>query len=142
LIKELIQPTFDRVLIRRLAAPTESEGIIIPEGAKEPQSEGTIVAIGPLVITREAEDASVRAFLDDGGEDAQFMRHQTFNVGDRVGFGKYAGTEVVINRDEVFVLMKQDEIQHKVVSVEVGCSAAEQAASEPVADADDDPESY
>ena len=88
-----IRPLYDRVVVRRLKEePTSPGGIVIPDTAAEKPSRGEIVAIGP-------------GKLLDKGE----IRPLAVKVGDRVLFGKYAGTEVKVNGAE-YVVMREDDI--------------------------------
>ncbi len=88
-----IRPLHDRVLVRRLEEETMSAGgIVIPDSAKEKPAEGKIIAAGNGKIL---ENGDVRA-LD-------------VKVGDKVLFGKYAGTEVKVDGEELIV-MREDDI--------------------------------
>lgn len=107
-IKQLIRPCADRLMIRRKAAETEIKGFIVPDQNQEKPAEGFIVAIGPETFTRAM--AKERGYTGDT---------QTFDIGDEVLFGKYAGIEVTINGDEQFMVLKPDEIIGVLVSVEV-----------------------
>ena len=87
-----LKPLHDRVLVRR----TESEektagGLIIPDSAKEKPSEGEIVAVGSGA---KAEDGTVTP-LD-------------VKAGDRVLFGKWSGTEVTVNGEELLIMKESD----------------------------------
>ena len=88
-----IRPLHDRVIVRRLEDETTTAGgIVIPDNAKEKPSRGEVVAVGngkPL----------------DNGE----VRAVGLNVGEKVLFGKYAGTEVKVNGEELLVV-REDEI--------------------------------
>ncbi len=87
-----LRPLYDRVLAKRLASEEKTKGgIIIPEAAKEKPLEGKVVAVGRGKI---AEDGSIRE-LD-------------VKKGDRILFGKYAGTEVKIDGDELVILREDD----------------------------------
>ena len=87
------RPLHDRVLVRRIEADTKTAGgIIIPDSAQEKPSEGEIVAIG-----EGARD-------DDGDRIALDVK-----VGDRVLFGKWGGTEVKIDGEDL-LLMKESDI--------------------------------
>jgi chaperonin GroES len=89
-----IRPLHDRVLVKRLEPKeeTSSGGIIIPDTAKEKPQEGEVVAAGPGKI------------LEDGKTQAMNVK-----VGDKILFGKYAGTDVKI--DEVdYIIMREDDI--------------------------------
>jgi chaperonin GroES len=87
------RPLHDRVLIRRIEAEEKtSGGIIIPDTAQEKPMEGEIVAVGPGA---RREDGKVQA-LD-------------VKTGDRVLFGKWSGTEVKLD-DEELIIMKESDI--------------------------------
>jgi chaperonin GroES len=89
-----IRPLHDRVLVKRLEVQEQTSvgGIIIPDTAKEKPQEGEVVAVGPGKTT---EDGNVQAM--------------NVKVGDKILFGKYAGTDVKI--DEVdYIIMREDDI--------------------------------
>jgi chaperonin GroES len=89
-----IRPLHDRVIVKRIEQEEKksSGGIIIPDTAKEKPQEGEVVAVGPGKM------------LEDG-------KTQPMNVkaGDRILFGKYAGTEVKID-DQDYLIMREDDI--------------------------------
>jgi chaperonin GroES len=88
-----IRPLHDRVIVRRNDAETKTaSGIIIPDTAKEKPQEGEIVAAGSGI---RKDDGTVLP-LD-------------VKTGDRVLFGKYAGTEIKIDGEEL-LMMKEDDI--------------------------------
>jgi chaperonin GroES len=88
-----VRPLHDRVLIRRIEEKEVVKGgIIIPDTAKEKPMEGEVVAVGPGKV----QDDGQRSPLD-------------VKAGDRILFGKYAGTEIKID-DEDFVIMREEEI--------------------------------
>ena len=88
-----IRPLHDRVLVRRIEDETTSPGgIVIPDSAKEKPAQGEIIAAGNGKI------------LDNGD-----VRALDVKVGDRVLFGKYAGTEVKVDGEELLV-MREDDI--------------------------------
>jgi chaperonin GroES len=88
-----IRPLHDRVVVRRLEDErTSAGGIVIPDSAAEKPMRGEVVAIGTGKI------------LDNGDTRALAVK-----VGDVVLFGKYSGTEVKINHQEL-VVMKEDDI--------------------------------
>ena len=87
-----LKPLHDRVLVRR----TESEektagGLIIPDSAKEKPSEGEVVAVG----------AGLRD--DDGDRIALDVK-----AGDKVLFGKWSGTEITIDGQELLIMKESD----------------------------------
>ncbi len=87
-----IRPLQDRILIRRLEEEeTTAGGIIIPDTAKEKPQEGVVVAAGPGKIR------------DDGN-----ISPLDVSKGDRVLFGKYAGTDVTLDGDDYTILREED----------------------------------
>lgn len=88
-----IRPLQDRVLVKRNKQDEVSKGgILIPTTAQEKPSEGEVLAVGPGKT------------LADGT-----TRRSEVKTGDVVMFGKYSGTEVVVD-DETYVLMREDDI--------------------------------
>ena len=88
-----IRPLHDRVLVRRNEEEaTSAGGIILTDSAKEKPAEGEVIACGNGKI------------LDNGDVHALDVK-----VGDKVLFGKYAGTEVKVNGEELLV-MREDDI--------------------------------
>jgi chaperonin GroES len=88
-----IKPLQDRVLVKRVEEETKTKGgIIIPDSAKEKPVEGKVIAVG----TGKVKDDGTRIPMD-------------IKVGDRILFGKYAGTEVKINGEE-HLIMREDDI--------------------------------
>ncbi len=87
------RPLHDRVLVRRLEEDEKTVGgIIIPDTAKEKPMEGKVVAVGP-------------GARDDKGE----LSPLDVKAGDRILFGKWSGSEVKINGEEL-VIMKESDI--------------------------------
>ena len=86
-----IRPLHDRVVVRRMEEETTSAGgIVIPDSATEKPSQGEIIAVGNGQVT----DSGVRA-LD-------------VKVGDKIMFGKFAGTEVKVDGEELLVMREED----------------------------------
>jgi chaperonin GroES len=86
------RPLHDRVAVRRIEAEEKTAGgIIIPDSAKEKPSEGEIVSVGEG--TRD--DSGARIALD-------------VKVGDRVLFGKWSGTEVKIDGEDLIIMKESD----------------------------------
>jgi chaperonin GroES len=86
------RPLHDRVVVRRLDEETKTAGgIIIPETAQEKPSQGEILAVGP------------GARNDDGKIVALDVK-----VGDRVIFGKWSGTEVKIDGQDLLIMKESD----------------------------------
>jgi len=88
-----VRPLHDRVLIKRLEEKEVVKGgIIIPDTAKEKPMEGEVVAVGPGKIQ------------DDGKRSPMDVK-----AGDKILFGKYAGTEIKLD-DVDYVIMREEEI--------------------------------
>lgn len=86
-------PLHDRILVRRVEEQeTTKAGLIIPDTAKDKPQEGEVLAIGKGKVK---EDGKVIP-LD-------------VKKGDRILFGKYAGTEIVLDGDE-YLIMREDEV--------------------------------
>jgi len=87
------RPLHDNVLVKRQIETTEQRqgGIIIPDTAKEKPQEGEVLAVGPGKI------------LEDGTR-----RPVAIAAGNKVLFGKYAGTEITIDSEELLVLRESD----------------------------------
>ncbi|HLY45733.1 MAG TPA: co-chaperone GroES [Stellaceae bacterium] len=86
------RPLHDRVVIRRVGQEEKTRGgIIIPDTAQEKPSEGEIVAVGPGA---RGEDGKVQP-LD-------------VKAGDRVLFGKWSGTEVKLDGDDLIIMKESD----------------------------------
>ncbi len=86
------RPLHDRVVVRRLTAEEKSKGgIIIPDTAKEKPQEGEVVAVGPGA----RDDAGKVVPLD-------------VKAGDKILFGKWSGTEVKIDSEELLIMKESD----------------------------------
>ncbi len=87
-----IRPLHDRVVIKRMDEETTSPGgIVIPDSATEKPDKGEVIAVGNGKIL-------------DNGE----VRGLDVKVGDKVLFGKYAGTTVKVDDDELLVMREED----------------------------------
>jgi len=88
-----VRPLADRVLVRRLDDEVEKSkgGIIIPDTAKEKPQQGKIIAVGK---GKRSEDGAVVP-LD-------------VKVGDRILFGKYAGSEIKVEGEEHLIMREED----------------------------------
>ncbi len=87
-----LRPLHDRVIIKRLEAETKSAGgIVIPDTATEKPIKGEVVAVGTGKIQ---EDGKVRPM--------------GVKAGDKVLFGKYSGTEVKVDGEELLVMREED----------------------------------
>src|ERR1700739_4432039 len=101
------RPLHDRVVVRRLEGEEKTQGgIIIPDTAKEKPQEGEVIAAGP-----GARD-----------EDGKLVPLDV-RAGDRVLFGKWSGTEVRID-DEELLIMKESDIMIVLEDVATGKKAA------------------
>lgn len=86
------RPLHDRVLVRRIEADEKSAGgIIIPDSAQEKPQEGEIVSAGKGTL----------------GEDGK-IQPLTVGIGDRVLFGKYSGTEVKLDGEDLLIMKEAD----------------------------------
>jgi chaperonin GroES len=87
-----LRPLHDRVIVKRLDAETKSAGgIVIPDTATEKPSKGKVVAVGTGKIQ------------DDGK-----VRPMAVKAGDQVLFGKYSGTEVKVDGEDLLVMREED----------------------------------
>ena len=88
-----IRPLHDRVIVQRIAEEEVTKGgIIIPDTAKEKPQEGKVVAVGAGKV------------LENGTKLPMDVK-----VGDKILFGKYAGTEIKIDGEE-YLMMREDDI--------------------------------
>jgi len=86
------RPLHDRVVVKRVTADQKTAGgIIIPDSAQEKPSEGEVVAVGP-----------------GGRDEAGKLIPIDVKVGDRVLFGKWSGTEVKIDGEDVLIMKESD----------------------------------
>jgi len=86
------RPLHDRVLVKRLEQEQKTAGgIIIPDTAKEKPQEGEVIAVGPGAR----------------GEDGKLIALDV-KVGDRILFGKWSGTEVKVNGEELLIMKESD----------------------------------
>ena len=89
---EKIRPLHDRVIIKRLEEERVSAGgIVIPDSAAEKPVQGKVIAVGKGKI------------LEDGN-----VRPLDVKVGDKILFGKYSGTEVKVDGDDLVVMREED----------------------------------
>ena len=86
------RPLHDRVVVKRLEGEEKTKGgIIIPDTAKEKPQEGKVVAVGP-------------GARDESGK----LTPLDVKAGDRVLFGKWSGTEVKIDGDDLLIMKESD----------------------------------
>jgi chaperonin GroES len=90
--KTKFRPLHDRVVVRRIDADEKSKGgIIIPDTAKEKPQEGEVIAVGP-----------------GGRDEAGHVIKPDVKEGDRVLFGKWSGTEVKLDGEELLIMKESD----------------------------------
>jgi chaperonin GroES len=86
------RPLHDRILVRRIEVDEKTAGgIIIPDTAKEKPQEGEVIAAGP-------------GARDDSGQ----LQPLDVKVGDRILFGKWSGTEIKLNGEDLLILKESD----------------------------------
>ena len=86
------RPLHDRVVVNRIDAEEKTAGgIIIPDTVKEKPSQGEVIAVGP-----------------GGRDEAGKLIQIDIRVGDRVLFGKWSGTEVVIDSEDLLIMKESD----------------------------------
>ncbi|MGC1467033.1 MAG: co-chaperone GroES [Pseudolabrys sp.] len=102
------RPLHDRVVVKRITADEKTAGgIIIPDTAQEKPSQGEIVAVGP-----------------GGRDEAGKLIPIDLKVGDVILFGKWSGTEVKINGEDLLIMKESDVMG----VIEGGASAKKKAA--------------
>jgi chaperonin GroES len=90
--KTQFRPLHDRVVVRRLASEEKTKGgIIIPDTAKEKPQQGEIIAVGP-----------------GGRDETGKLIPIDVKVGDKVLFGKWSGTEVKLDGEELLIMKESD----------------------------------
>jgi chaperonin GroES len=90
--KTKFRPLHDRVVVRRIAADEKTKGgIIIPDTAQEKPSEGEVIAVGP-----------------GGRDEAGKLIPIDLKPGNRVLFGKWSGTEVKLDGEELLIMKESD----------------------------------
>ncbi len=103
----VFRPLHDRVVVRRLEADEKTAGgIIIPDTAKEKPSQGEVVAVGPGARNEKGDVVA-----------------PDLKAGDRVLFGKWSGTEVRIDGEDL-IIMKESDILGVIESAEPARKAA------------------
>lgn len=92
-MKIKIRPLHDRVIVKRLEEKEKTKGgIIIPDTAREKPMEGKVIAVGPGKVLESGTKVSMNV-----------------KKGDRILFGKYAGSEIEIEGEE-HLIMREDDI--------------------------------
>ena len=88
-----IRPLNDRILVKRLEGEEKTAGgIIIPDSAKEKPAEGEVMAVGPGKLNEAGQRVALNV-----------------DVGDRVLFSKYGGTDVKLDGED-YLIMREDDI--------------------------------
>jgi len=88
-----IRPLQDRLIVKRLEGEEKTKGgIIIPDAAKEKPMEGEVVAVGKGKVSEDGK-----------------LRPLDVKAGDRILFGKYAGTEIKLDGEE-YLIMREDDV--------------------------------
>jgi len=88
-----VKPLYDRLIVKRIEEKeVKAGGIIIPDSAKEKPMEGKVVAVGTGRVEKDGATIPLQV-----------------KVGDRILFGKYAGTEIKIE-DKEHVILREDEV--------------------------------
>ena len=101
------RPLHDRIVVRRITAEEKTAGgIIIPDTAKEKPQEGEVISVGP-------------GTLNDKGE----LRPLDVRAGDRILFGKWSGTEVRIEGEDLLI-MKESDILGIITTEKASAKAA------------------
>ncbi|WP_173930947.1 co-chaperone GroES [Chelativorans sp. Marseille-P2723] len=101
------RPLHDRILVRRIEAEQKSAGgIIIPDTAKEKPSEGEVIAVGP-------------GARNEAGQ----LLELDVKVGDRILFGKWSGTEIKLDGEELLI-MKESDVMGVIESAAPAAKAA------------------
>lgn len=86
------KPLHDRVLVRRVQSDEKTKGgLIIPDTAKEKPAEGEVMAVG-----------------EGGRKDSGELIPPSVKAGDRILFGKWSGTEVTLNGEELLIMKESD----------------------------------
>lgn len=93
----MLKPLGDRIIVKPVSAEEKTAGgILLPDTAKEKPQEGDVIAVGPGTQ------------LDSGKVVAVDVK-----VGDRIIYGKYAGTEVTVGADDYVILRQEDVLAIK-----------------------------
>ena len=101
------RPLHDRVVVKRVEEETKTRGgIIIPDTAKEKPMQGEVLAVGPGVRNEKGE-----------------LRALDVRAGDRILFGKWSGTEVKLDNEELLIMKESD-----IMGVLEGAAEAKKAA--------------
>jgi chaperonin GroES len=88
-----VKPLHDRILVKRLGEEEKTKGgIIIPDTAKEKPAQGEVVAVGAGRRTEDGKQITLEV-----------------KKGDKILFGKYAGTEIKIEGDD-YLIMREDDV--------------------------------
>ena len=104
-----IRPLYDRIVVKRIEESAEktASGLFIPDSAKEKPQEGEVIAVGPGARNEKGEIVALDV-----------------KVGDRVLFGKWSGTEVKIDGEELLIMKESD-----IMGVIEGAASAKKKAA-------------
>jgi len=91
MVKIKIKPLGNKIVVQRSKAQTSKGGILLPDSAQERPREGIVIAMGPGKVDEDGQKISM-----------------SLNVGDRVLFTSYAGTEVKQDEEEYLILSEED----------------------------------
>ncbi len=87
-----VKPLYDRVVVRRLTAETQTAaGIVIPDSASEKPNRGEVIAVGEGALTEQGQ-----------------LRALAVKPGDHILFSQYAGTEIKIDQEPVLIMRESD----------------------------------
>ena len=87
-----VKPLADRVIVRAAEAEEMTKGgIILPDTAKEKPQQGEVVAVGPGIVS-----------------DSGSLVDMTLKTGDKVLYGKYSGTEISVDGEDVLIMRESD----------------------------------
>ena len=90
--KTKFRPLHDRIVVKRIVAEEKTKGgIIIPDSAKEKPSEGLVIAVGP-----------------GGRDESGKLLPIDIKTGDKVLFGKWSGTEIKLDGEELLIMKESD----------------------------------
>ncbi|CAN5341286.1 co-chaperone GroES [soil metagenome] len=90
--KTNFRPLHDRIVVKRIVAEEKTKGgIIIPDSAKEKPSEGLVIAVGP-----------------GGRDESGKLLPIDIKTGDKVLFGKWSGTEIKLDGEELLIMKESD----------------------------------
>ena len=87
------KPLGDRVLVKRSKAQVSKGGILLPDSAQEKPKQGEVLAVGPGKLGKDSN-----------------VKPMELEIGDRILFGGFAGTEVTGDEDEEFLILSEEDV--------------------------------